>query len=397
MNDDKKLLLLLAQIELPDRGYEIAKRRYDDLGVWFGRPDCTLGRYDPHIFVQGSFALGTAIRPVTEGQEYDLDLSCKLRKGIDRTTHSQRQLTDMVGLELEAYRTYRKIQSRLEPKNRCWRLSYKDELPFHMDVVQGILADSARRSQLALLLEQRGVDHRLAEDIAMDAMWITDRRSPYFEHINPEWLSSNPEGYVRWFVSRMEGPRQALKAEAQVDEVPIYRRKSSLQRALQILKGHRDVMFDHACERKPISVVLTTLGGQAYVPGQSLTETMSTLLRVFDDFRRSNSNVVLNPVNPQENFADRWNTAEGRKLELKENFHWWIVQVTSDFQYLLSQTDVRELVKRAQTGWKVRLNEDAIAASVGVATATALAPAPRRISIQSAPKPWGSKSSASLD
>jgi cyclic GMP-AMP synthase DncV-like protein len=392
MNNDSnaKLDLLLKQIELPDHAYEAAKRRYDDLGAWVDRDGCTLKSFDPHIFVQGSFALGTAIRPVKAGQEYDLDLSCKLRRGIDRTTHSQRQVKDMVGRELEAYRVYRKIQDRLEPKHRCWRLKYQDDLPFHLDVVPGIFADPTRRSQLALMLEQRGADRRLAEDIAADSMWITDDRSPYFESIHLDWLSSNPEGYVRWFLSRMEGTRRALKMEAQVDDVPVYRRKSTLQRAIQLLKGHRDAMFEHACEHRPISVIVTTLAGEVYVPGQSLAETMGTLLRAFDKFRRSNSDVVLNPVNPQENFADRWKTVEGRRHELKENFHRWIVQVTADFQYVLEQTDPRELIKRAQSAWRVRLDERAVTAALG---ATVPAPAsPRRVSIQSAPKPWACKS-----
>src|SRR5258707_15370265 len=109
MENDKRLLLLLEGIELPDRAYESAKKRYDDLGAWFDRNDCTVRDHDPHIFVQGSFAFGTAIRPVKAGQEYDLDLSCKLRKDVGRSTHSQRQLKEMVGIELEAYRGARRI------------------------------------------------------------------------------------------------------------------------------------------------------------------------------------------------------------------------------------------------------------------------------------------------
>ena len=92
MENEKKLRLLLEGVELPDGAYEAAKRRYDDLGAWFDREECSLRDCDPHIFVQGSFALGTAIRPIKEGQEYDLDLSCKLRKGVDRSTHNQREL-----------------------------------------------------------------------------------------------------------------------------------------------------------------------------------------------------------------------------------------------------------------------------------------------------------------
>ena len=232
------------------------------------------------------------------------------------------------------------------------------------------------------------MDRRLAEDIAADAMWITDDRSPHFDSIHLDWLSSNPEGYVRWFVSRMEGTRRALKMEAQVDDVPVYRRKSALQQAIQLLKGHRDTMFEHACEYRPISVIVTTLAAQAHVAGESLMETMARVLRAFDDFRRSNSDVVLNPVNPAENFADRWKTAEGRRHQLKENFHRWIVQVTADFQSVLDQNDPRELVKRAQSGWKVRLNEQKVADALGAGAGYLTSAAPRRVQIQSPPKPW---------
>lgn len=387
-SDDKKLLVLLEEIELPDRGYESAKRRYDDLEEWFDRSECTLNGYDPHVFVQGSFALGTVTRPVGERQEFDLDLSCKLRKGVDRTTHSQRQIKDMIGLELEGYRAYRKIQERLVPKHRCWRLKYQDELRFHMDVVPGIHAGIARRSHLAMLMEKRSVDRFLAEAIAADAMWITDDRSLHFDEVHLDWLSSNPEGYVRWFVSRMDGSQRALEAKAQVDEVPLFRRKSALQRALQIFKRHRDVMFETACESKPISVILSTLAAEAYVPGHSLVETMATLLRAFDDFRRSNSDIVLNPVNPEENFADRWKTSEGRRHELKENFHRWIVQVVADSQNILAQTNPADLVKHAQVRWKARLDENAVASALGVDTPVATAVTARRVSIQAAPKPW---------
>ena len=390
-SQDKKLLVLLEQIELPDRGYESAKRRYDDLGAWFDRNECTLKGYDPHVFVQGSFALGTVTRPVGEGQEYDLDLSCKLRKAIDRTSHSQRQLKDLVGRELEGYRAYRKIQDRLEPKHRCWRLKYQDELQFHMDVVPGVRAESMRRSQLAQLLEQRHIDRYLAEAIAADAIWITDDRSPHFAYIHPDWLSSNPEGYVRWFVSRMEGTSRALEVKAQVDDIPLFRRKSALQRALQIFKRHRDVMFQHACERQPISVILSTLAGEAYVRGQSLPQTMTTLLQAFDDFRRSGSEIVLNPVNPQENFADRWRTSEGRRLELKENFHRWIVQVSADMQHVLAQTNTSELVKRVHSSWKAHLDENVVAATLGTAASVSGLTAPHRVAIQSPPRPWGSR------
>src|SRR5690349_19887052 len=127
MSTDDKLQLLIETIDLPERAYEKATQRYRDVGEWFDRNECTLKEHDPHIFVQGSFALGTAIRPLTGEQEYDLDLSCTLRSGISRDTHSQSELKAMVGRELDDYRCARNIERRLEPRHRCWRLVYKDE------------------------------------------------------------------------------------------------------------------------------------------------------------------------------------------------------------------------------------------------------------------------------
>ena len=134
---DARLAALLEEVDLPERAYELAEGRYEDLAEWIGRPGSALARYDSHIFVQGSFALGTAIRPVNDGEEYDLDFSCKLRRGVSRDTQSQAQVKALLGAELEAYRVARQIQKRLDEKRRCWRLGYRDNMAFHMDVVPG--------------------------------------------------------------------------------------------------------------------------------------------------------------------------------------------------------------------------------------------------------------------
>jgi hypothetical protein len=150
-------------------------------------------------------------------------------------------------------------------------------------------------------------------------------------------------------------------------------------------------MFEKACDRKPISVIMSTLAAEAYVPGQSLTETMAAVLKAFDDFRRSNSDVVLNPVNPQENFADRWKTPVGRRLELKQNFHRWIIQANADFERILAESEPRELVKRVEAGWRTRLSENAVVSSLATPAACSALAAPRRVRIESAPRPWSSK------
>jgi len=110
---DANLAALLQEIDLPERAYELAVNRYKDLAAWIARPESELASYDSHVFVQGSFALGTAIRPINEGEEYDLDFTCKLRRDVSRETHTQQQVKALLGQELDAYRTARRIQKLL--------------------------------------------------------------------------------------------------------------------------------------------------------------------------------------------------------------------------------------------------------------------------------------------
>lgn len=58
-----------ASVDIPETAYDKAEARYKDLGEWFGRPEAVCYGFDPHIYPQGSFRLGTVVR----GEEYDLD------------------------------------------------------------------------------------------------------------------------------------------------------------------------------------------------------------------------------------------------------------------------------------------------------------------------------------
>ena len=68
MNDGNTTILdeMISNLELPDSAYEKANSRYEDIGDWLGRADSKCHSNGPHIFPQGSFRLGTAIRPLDE-------------------------------------------------------------------------------------------------------------------------------------------------------------------------------------------------------------------------------------------------------------------------------------------------------------------------------------------
>ena len=95
---------ILENIDIPPSAYEKAKQRYKDLGDWFGRPESKCSGYSPSIYPQGSFRLGTVIRPLGPNDEYDLDMGTRLLKGVTKATHTQKFLKDLVGNDLEAYR-----------------------------------------------------------------------------------------------------------------------------------------------------------------------------------------------------------------------------------------------------------------------------------------------------
>lgn len=380
-----RLDVLLREIDLPARAYELAERRYEDLSEWMGRPKSRLASYDTHMFVQGSFALGTPIRPVNDGDEYDLDFTCKLRQGVSRQTHTQEQLKRLVGLELEDYREARQIMHPLKPKNRCWQLAYRDELPFHMDIVPGLRTDQHERQVLRERMTLRGVPEQLAQDIAGRGLWITDRQHPHFRTLSSDWPSSNPGGYQLWFRSRMQPLTKRLFAEAEIDPLPVYRSKTALQQAVQLLKRHRDVMFAQSPDLKPVSIILTTIAGGAYEHGEDLQASMQRILRAFEAVRLSDTDEILNPVSPLENFADRWTRPDCVHLELKRHFHEWIQQSQRDFARILAATQAQVLVDVAEDAFHVRVLRDAFQSFVASSAPTV----PRRITLNSEPaRPW---------
>ncbi|SFD09362.1 hypothetical protein SAMN05216577_116109 [Pseudomonas citronellolis] len=390
---EKTLKLAVEALELLDSAYEKAVNRYKDLGEWFGRPESTIEANDPHVFAQGSFALGTAIRPLLDGESYDLDLACKLRTGVAKASHSQHDLKQLVGKELERYREARRISNPLEEKHRCWRLEYRDEMSFHMDVVPCIPTDSNVKQQLTSILESRGLDKALASTVADDSVNITDDRLPNYRIKDGGWHISNPEGYIEWFKSRQraEGFLNLAEARAQVDEVPLYRRKTHLQRCIQLLKRHRDLMFKEESDSKPISIIITTIAARSYTGSPTLSGAMEQVLKGLSEFRASNSNEVPNPANPNENFADRWQTDEGRRLRLKENFHDWVRQASIDIPRLGELVSSAELSEQLNEKLSVSYSSAALMTQVGLQATAATYLAPHVHIPQDAPSPWSHK------
>lgn len=392
-NEQKRVVIdnMVKLLELPDSAYDKARKRYEDLGEWFDRDESAVSGNNPHIFPQGSFRLGTAIRPLDESEEYDLDLACKLRDGISKDSHTQETLKKLIGIELEAYRKARGIKNELEPKHRCWRLEYQDDLSFHMDIVPCIPADENRRKAILESIRKTGLDEYVAGSASQTTISITDDRHEGYKHICGDWNISNPEGYAKWFEYRMN-PQQTriLLEKAQVDDVPLFKKKTPLQRVIQILKRHRDNWSKDNPDSKPISIIITTLAARAYNGETDVVTALGNVLEKMGGLVNPARPRVPNPVDPEEDFADRWYRQDCLHLRLEKNFNDWLLQARTDFQHITSTTDTEFLCEHIEEKFSLRVNESELKKQLGVSVASVniITPKTHTIDRQDSARPW---------
>jgi hypothetical protein len=397
MSDQKTRTIIEAladSLGIPDSAYEKAEARYKDLGNYFDSGDAQCSAFSPHIYPQGSFRLGTVVRPLNAQCEYDLDLGCRLRKGITKRSHTQRWLKQLVGADLESYRKARQIHDELEEKNRCWRLSYKDDLNFHLDSVPSIPEDEATRSTIKFAMLEAGSAQDLARDVTNLAGAITDRRSPFYTVLSDNWKISNSEGYALWFESRMKLARELMEMRAfsaktaQVDDLPARKWRSPLQQAVQILKRHRDVMFEDDPDGAPISIIITTLSAAAY---QGEQDVASAVQRILADMRgcvRNSIPRVPNPVNPAEDFADKWHDPAFRHLRLEENFWLWLEQAQQDFRIVADAREITYLEEQVRAKFAATIDADRLKEALGLGSVNVVT-RPKAHDIAAAPaRPW---------
>ena len=64
-------------IDISDEMFDAAEKEYTNLGKWI---DAETPDYKISIFPQGSFGLGTVIKPISNEDDYDLDIVCQFAK-----------------------------------------------------------------------------------------------------------------------------------------------------------------------------------------------------------------------------------------------------------------------------------------------------------------------------
>jgi len=384
----------VRRIDIPPHKYKLAEDRFNRI-----KDHLEYGSYrtasipSARVYAQGSYRLGTIVRPLKNGEEsdFDIDMVCEVQR---QKESDPELLKDDVGEEVQSYASNKGMVSPKE-KRRCWTLEYApdgDGIGFHVDVLPSI-PDPELGELTSFQNNSIGATSPQYTDTTIA---ITDKengRDPEYE-----WRSSNPDGYAKWFYeicqpgftpdlvqrqkqyivevcSTIEGAyRYAL-------DVPDELLRTPFQRAIQILKRHRDVRFaGHPDEEyKPISIIITTLSAYMYL-GQSnmLTTTSAVLERIIymlsehaslvenkamlnKDVRAmkliqhvSDKWYIPNPVNPHypgdpdekgENFADKWDRDNHARAKA---FFQWVEWLREDFRTIFNsktQTQLNEVLE----------------------------------------------------
>ncbi|PKQ37239.1 MAG: hypothetical protein CVT59_08340 [Actinobacteria bacterium HGW-Actinobacteria-1] len=355
---------MVASLDISPTDYETARSRYRAVGEWLGNGDYGLGT-SVDVYLQGSFRLGTVVRPYADGQDadYDIDQVCEIAGGGGEP----RGLKHEVGDRLKEHSDYNRMLD--DEGRRCWTLEYapEDGRPgFHLDVLPSRPAD-AISTQIRITHKEDGVY---------------------------SWRSSNPKGYYRWFSERNtvspavldEQMRSIFSANrelyASVDDVPKQLARTSLQRAIQAMKRHRDVCFNGR-EGAPISIIVTTICAHKY-SGRDVLGT----IRDFTEYvagrfgaaqvgqtlpvdgvldYHDEAWLIKNPADDRENFADKWI----EDPELAKNFFAWVYQLRRDLDAFEDSGDPPDLglavrgIQTRETPYGERLLESMSIGPVG--------------------------------
>ena len=301
---------IAESLDISEAQFKEAESRYQAVGDWLNRDDSVLKLYDPQVSPQGSFALGTVVRPLNDKDDFDIDLVCLLNG--TKAVFTQKLLKEAVGHEVRRYVMARSMTSPPEEGRRHWTLHYAGDTRFHLDVLPALPDSLGFRKRL---LESGHV--ALVSDFGLigEAIAITDKMLPTYDQITDDWPQSNPKGYAAWFRREVFTQLQERKrivarrgVTASVDDIPDYTVKTPLQRVIQLLKRHRDWRFVGDHRYKPKSIVLTTLAAHSYRRTETITDALRAILDQMDTHieEREGEPWIPNPADPTENFARDW-------------------------------------------------------------------------------------------
>ncbi len=243
---------------------------------------------------QGSYALGTLIKPVDNNNEYDADIQIVMNPNDD---WDPKDYVDAIHRTLKQNQTY---ADKLRLKTRCVTIDYAGY--FHLDVVPRVTINGKH--------------------------YICNRRDNKFE-------PTDGTGYRDWFneKNRITG--------------------GNLKRAVRLLKYLRDHKGNYTAK----SILLTTLAGNAIEPSDegkeavgTVSDTLVTILTRMDEYLQRHPTMpeIENPVLSTETFNRHWDQTKYANFRRRVHSH----------AHTASEAFNAESTDEALKNWRKLLGDD---------------------------------------
>lgn len=338
----------LKKLDISPTNYQKAVNRYTSVGNMLESKLRDEYNIDSHVYAQGSFMIGTVVKPYGKDKEYDVDLVCEC--GLTKNEITAKDLKEMIGSIIREDGTYGKMLSEDEGR-RTWTINYAEdnELSFHIDVQPSIPKDDSQYEK------------------AISTTTKNKQNSKIYS-----WDNGNPLGFKDWFddinansYNEVAPQQRRVLFEnntfyASVDDIPKQLVVTKLQRLIQVLKRHRDIRFENHKykEDKPNSMIITILATKVFEENDS-NISLIELLKNFSDKLSTNIDLIKRTENDisgllidridgkfridnprvEENLAERWNDNDNNK---KQAFFDWVNWISFDVQKISNITSLME-------------------------------------------------------
>lgn len=272
------------ELDLPPEMRDEIYGIYDRAGAFLS--DHLDDSADWQVYSQGSIRIGTVVRPSADA-DYDLDAVVRWNKRKEQLT--QVDLKSGVGTVIHGFARSEANQpsppTGCDEGARCWTVTYRG---LHVDWLPAIPDD---------------------ESSSDSGILLTDRKLTRWQH-------GDPVAYANWFHQQtrefeLRKIELAHKASVDVEDIPDSEVRTTLHRLAQVLKIHRNEWFAADTTNQPPSIIITHLAALSYNGGSLIDELADAAARMPSFISRGTDGgwILENPVQPKENFADRWDDA----------------------------------------------------------------------------------------
>jgi len=136
LESDRLFNKIADELDISPSLYQIAVDRYTAIGNWLdeislvdifegSRDSIPTEKIEADIFPQGSFALGTVVKPWAGGEEQEYDIDLVFQLDLQVGTKQAHALKKAVGQRLKDHGSYCTMLK--EEGKRCWTIVYAEQ------------------------------------------------------------------------------------------------------------------------------------------------------------------------------------------------------------------------------------------------------------------------------